>query len=147
MVVGEHDGIYAAFHFGKPRVYKREQVANRLAACEELLHRSKEHGLNGEMTLYANYTTPYPIEVIHVLDLRKETRVPGTSVVRHVDGSTSWWPGDFEEYHVTGVDVYGKRFKQVHKDARWALGVNLYRGTVWGVLPTGRRIKLKEAFN
>lgn len=38
-------------------------------------------------------------------------------------------PGD--TYEVTGVDVYGKRFKIVTDNVRHATGINVYRGTLW----------------
>ena len=138
------DPVYAVFHFGGPRVYRREQFASRLAACEELLRRGAERKSNGEMILYASHTTAFPTETVHTLDLRKELRVPGTSVIRHIDGSTSFDPSEFTEYHVTGLDVHGHRFRTVYRRSGWAFGINLYSGTVWGVLPSGRRVRLKR---
>lgn len=53
-----------------------------------------------------------------------------------------------EKYVVTGVDVYGKRFQRTFgKDGlHWALGVNLYRGSVWAVY-SGSRNLIKRAYN
>lgn len=53
----------------------------------------------------------------------------------------------FIEYHVTGVDRNGKRFKIVTKSAMYANGINVWRGTKWGVLATGKRVKLVEVYN
>lgn len=36
-----------------------------------------------------------------------------------------------DRYEVTGVTVTGQRFKQAYENPRWALAVNLYRGSVW----------------
>ena len=63
------------------------------------------------------------------------------------DGTVTWDPKDFVEYHVTGTLVSGKRFKQVHKTWSIADGINLYRGTKWGVLPSGKRVRLVRVFN
>jgi hypothetical protein len=34
-------------------------------------------------------------------------------------------------YEVTGVDVYGKRFKLVYTSYMMAMCINLWRGSVW----------------
>jgi len=54
---------------------------------------------------------------------------------------------DYVSYDVTGVDVYGKRFKISTSDARHAAGINLWRGTKWGVKKDGTRKKLVEICN
>lgn len=64
-----------------------------------------------------------------------------------INGVTSWDAGDFVEYHVTGVDTNGKRFKIVTTDWNHARGINLYRGNKWGVKPDGTRMKLTEVYN
>ena len=52
------------------------------------------------------------------------------------------------KYEVTGVDVYGKRFKKVYLDPRWAFGINLWRGSVWERdVATGKRRLLKRVDN
>jgi len=52
------------------------------------------------------------------------------------------------EYHVTGVLVNGKRFKIVTPSIIHAMGINLWRGTVWSVdRTTGKRTKLKRVYN
>lgn len=50
-------------------------------------------------------------------------------------------------YHVTGVTVRGRRFKQVHTDPFYALHINLWRGSVWEVQPNGKRRLLKRVWN
>ena len=51
-------------------------------------------------------------------------------------------------YHVTGVDVYGKRFKIVTSNPMHALGINLWRGSVWQIKAgQKKRRKIKEVWN
>ena len=59
---------------------------------------------------------------------------------------------DFTEFHVTGVDRNGKRFKSVYSATpagyMRASGTNLWNGHVWGIRKdTGRRIMLKSVVN
>ncbi len=59
---------------------------------------------------------------------------------------------DYKEFHVTGVDTNGKRFKLTftgnHAGAMIALSINLYHGSVWGVLfDNGKRRLLKRVYN
>jgi hypothetical protein len=55
-------------------------------------------------------------------------------------------------YHVTGV-LYNSttRFKRTFSagpsGARFALGINLWRGSVWGVYADGTRQRLKSVYN
>ena len=52
-------------------------------------------------------------------------------------------------YHVTGVDVYGKRFKIVtdnRNSAIHAMYINLYRGSVW-LVEDGKRKLIKRVYN
>lgn len=37
----------------------------------------------------------------------------------------------YAEWKVTGVTTDGKRFRRLFTDGKWAIGINLYRGTVW----------------
>ena len=51
----------------------------------------------------------------------------------------------FAEFHVTGVDVRGRRFKKkVFRSFYAANMINLWEGSVWGVLENGRRKLLKR---
>jgi len=54
-------------------------------------------------------------------------------------------------YVVTGIDVYGKRFRLRYPPTTpgWmtADGINLYRGTVWLEEANGRRHRLKSVWN
>jgi hypothetical protein len=49
-------------------------------------------------------------------------------------------------YHVTGVDVYNKRFRIVTENWMHAFSINLYRGSVWEVTH-GKRKLLKRVYN
>ena len=54
----------------------------------------------------------------------------------------------FVEFHVTGVDVRGRRFKKkVFQSFYAASMINLWKGSVWGVLENGRRKLLKRVYN
>ena len=53
----------------------------------------------------------------------------------------------FYKYHITGVLVSGKRFKIVTSSFFHAAGINLWRGTVWGVRKNGTRTRLWEVTN
>tara|TARA_R100000664_G_scaffold3908_1_gene8305 strand:+ start:1192 stop:1362 length:171 start_codon:yes stop_codon:yes gene_type:complete len=46
-------------------------------------------------------------------------------------------------YHITGVDVYNKRFKIVTSNPYYADGISLYHGTVWKVV-NGKRKMIKR---
>ena len=50
------------------------------------------------------------------------------------------------KYIVTGVDTGGKRFKLVYSDLFWAMGINLWRGSVWKEI-NGKRTLLKRVYN
>ena len=50
-------------------------------------------------------------------------------------------------YEITGVDVYGRRFKIVTTNAIHALGINLYRGTLWERRGDGPRRMVYRAWN
>ena len=53
-----------------------------------------------------------------------------------------------KEFHVTGREAAsGRRFRLIYKDPKWAFGINLWCGSVWGVLPTGKRKLLKRVYN
>ena len=55
---------------------------------------------------------------------------------------------EITEYHVTGVDREGKRFKFVFGSRMHALGINLWQGTVWKVnTETKKRTAIKRVYN
>lgn len=49
-----------------------------------------------------------------------------------------------DAYHVTGKTVHGKRFKIVTENPHHALGINLWRGSVW-LVREGKRRLVKRA--
>ena len=51
------------------------------------------------------------------------------------------------EFHVTGINRNGKRFKLVYSSLYMAMSINLYRGSVYGVLDNGTRKLLKRVYN
>ncbi len=56
---------------------------------------------------------------------------------------------DYTSFVVTGV-LYNtrKRFKNTYNSWQWASGVNLWRGSVWGIRKdTGKRQLLKRVYN
>jgi hypothetical protein len=54
---------------------------------------------------------------------------------------------EYMGYCVTGVTVEGKRFKRNTDNIYYAFGINLYRGSVWGIRPSGARVLLKRVYN
>ena len=50
------------------------------------------------------------------------------------------------EYAVTGVTTDGKRFRLSYSSIMQALGINLYRGSVWEV-KNGKRKLIKRVYN
>lgn len=59
---------------------------------------------------------------------------------------TQDYPGGFD---VTGIDRYGKRFKQHYSQAGAcvAFNINLWNGSVWGIRADGTRQRLKRVVN
>lgn len=53
----------------------------------------------------------------------------------------------YVEFHVTGILRNGKRFKKVYSSALFAMSINLYSGSVYGVLDDGTRKLLKRVCN
>jgi hypothetical protein len=50
-------------------------------------------------------------------------------------------------YVVTGVTVHGKRFRPLYTDSYiYAMGINLWRGSVWK-LENGKRRLIKRVYN
>ncbi|MHA2377527.1 MAG: hypothetical protein ACXAB9_15345 [Candidatus Thorarchaeota archaeon] len=59
---------------------------------------------------------------------------------------TDYYCPTYTVYHVTGVDVRGKRFKIVTGNYHHAMGINLWRGSVWEVR-AGKRKLMKRTYN
>jgi hypothetical protein len=53
-----------------------------------------------------------------------------------------------EIYVITGVDVYGKRFRRIFDNLFYASHINLYRGSLWAqCLDTGKRKLIRSTYN
>jgi hypothetical protein len=53
----------------------------------------------------------------------------------------------YSSFIVTGVTSWGKRFKVEYSEPQWAFGINLWKGSIWGVSKeTGKRKLLKRAY-
>lgn len=56
-----------------------------------------------------------------------------------------------DKFIVTGVTRDGKRFKRQYAGTDqgyiYAMNINLWRGTVWALLNSGRKFKMKEVYN
>lgn len=48
-------------------------------------------------------------------------------------------------YVITGVDRSGKRFKPIYTNT--PQHYNIWKGTLWEILPDGKRRKIKEYYN
>lgn len=66
---------------------------------------------------------------------------------REGSGLISWDNADVQEYHVTGVDRSGKRFKIVTKNWWQASAINVWRGTRWAVGHDGKRHRIQTIRN
>lgn len=54
----------------------------------------------------------------------------------------------FKHFIVTGILRNNKRFKpRQYSDFDYANGINLYNGSIWGVLPNNKRVLLKRVYN
>lgn len=55
---------------------------------------------------------------------------------------------DYVSFDVTGVDMWGRRFRMTYNSDKpgfyTAFGINLFKGSVWGVLPNGTRKLLRR---
>jgi hypothetical protein len=52
-----------------------------------------------------------------------------------------------KKYKVTGVDKNGKRFKIETNSRIYAFGINLWRGSVWGLQENNKWKLLERIFN
>ena len=59
---------------------------------------------------------------------------------------TEWFHTPGDTYAVTGVTVTGKRFRRVTDNPHMALGINLWRGTVW-LVRDGKRHMIRRVYN
>ena len=50
-------------------------------------------------------------------------------------------------YKVTGTDRSGRRFRMFYPNKSMALGINLWRGTVWEMQPAGNWKIIKRVYN
>lgn len=51
----------------------------------------------------------------------------------------------FKSYQITGILTNGKRFKPIqYSDVQWAMGINLYNGSIWGIKSDNKRVLLKR---
>ena len=54
----------------------------------------------------------------------------------------------FKEFHVTGTDIAGRRFKRMtFSSFHTANMINLWCGSVWGIKEDGKRKLLKRVYN
>ena len=53
----------------------------------------------------------------------------------------------YTKYIVTGLDINGRRFKRIYESPMYAFGINLWNGSVWGLLESGKRKLLKRVTN
>lgn len=49
------------------------------------------------------------------------------------------------KYVITGTDRKGKRFEPIHTNT--PQNYNIWQGTLWEILPNGKRKKVREYFN
>lgn len=57
-------------------------------------------------------------------------------------------PMSYTKFVITGKLVNGGRFRKETTDARYAFGINLWNGSVWGIRKdTGKRERLKRVVN
>jgi hypothetical protein len=55
---------------------------------------------------------------------------------------------DYTSFIVTGALANGRRFRQQHSNGRYAFGINLWNGSVWGVRKLdGKRQLLRRVVN
>ena len=54
---------------------------------------------------------------------------------------------NFVEFHVTGIDFSGRRFKMTFGSFKAANMINIWEGSVWGVTDCGKRKLLKRVYN
>lgn len=50
-------------------------------------------------------------------------------------------------YVVTGKTYAGRKFRIITTSRLYAFGINLWRGNVWELQPSGRRKRVKSIYN
>lgn len=55
--------------------------------------------------------------------------------------------GQIKQFDITGKDRSGKRFKIETSSYTYACMINLWNGSVWAVLESGKRKLLKRVYN
>ena len=64
------------------------------------------------------------------------------------NGQISWDKSDFAYYEVTGITTDGRRFDPMAYTTWFqAVGINVWRGTKWGVRADGTRVQLQTVWN
>lgn len=82
-----------------------------------------------------------------VIEAQKLGREAGQNAARSPQEPLDMNGAEFSFFHVTGTDLYGRRFRLVYKSAIGAFGINLWCGSVWGVREDGTRKLLRRVWN
>tara|TARA_B100000676_G_C17501766_1_gene543522 strand:- start:85 stop:444 length:360 start_codon:yes stop_codon:yes gene_type:complete len=101
------------------------------------------------ITRFAKYGRQGHIEAIESVDWEVHNKhARRATVERELPGGELKMVYEREQdtYEVTGVDRSGRRFKQAYKSKFFAMGVNLWRGSVWHVRD-GKRKLIKRVTN
>lgn len=53
----------------------------------------------------------------------------------------------YVRYVATGLDAQGRRFRIASHIWLHIQAINIYRGTRWGILPSGKRVVLERVYN
>ena len=95
------------------------------------------------ITRFAKYGRQGHIEAIESVDWEVHNKhARRATVERELPGGELKMVYEREQdtYEVTGVDRSGRRFKQAYKSKFFAMGVNLWRGSVWHVRDGKRKL-------
>ena len=101
------------------------------------------------ITQFAKYGRQGHIEAIESADWEVHNKHARRATVERVlpGGELKMvYEREQDTYEVTGVDRSGRRFKQAYKSKFFAMGVNLWRGSVWHVRD-GKRKLIKRVTN
>lgn len=52
-----------------------------------------------------------------------------------------------QKYKITGVDSAGKRFRRFTDNLSYAKSINVYRGTLWEMQPSGKWRRIHAWYN